>query len=389
MRCKVLGTGNSPSATTVQFISPQASSNPWQTTENQFVAVPAAGFITALRIRIAAAPGVGKSREITLRKNSVDVMSVTVSDNDTTGLSTVQVAVVPGDLLSLRSTPTNSPASGMVSWCMDFQGTNLQQAIFLAASTASATTVGYNPVMANEVFGGSAPANEVLISEPGTISGLCVALSVPSSASRTFTLRKNGINTTVSVSFAAGQQALQDNVNSVSVAAGDKLVVVLGGSAVAFVWIALGMVFTPTAGDGYSSITCGCSNSPSTTVTNYQTLTGAAGGWDATEANKQHVMNACLIKKLKILLGTAPGVGKSWRFNVKVNGATVGLEVIISDANTTGEVNLDVPITAGDIVAFESVPTGTPTSTGRFEWAISTFQLNGGAGRSFGVMMFS
>jgi hypothetical protein len=388
MRCKVLGTANAPSTGTVQFISPQSSTANWSTTENQFVAIPVAGIITALRVRFAAAPGAGRSRTITLRKNSVDVMSVTISDSDTTGLSTVRIAVVPGDLLSLMSTPTGTPAAGIVTWCMDFQGSSPQQAVFLTASTLGGSGVGYVPLMSNQIFGASAPANEVVISEPGTISNLYVHLSTPlGSGTRTFTLRKNGVNQSLAVGFTVGQQALTDGVNSVSVVAGDQLVLVTGGSAVAFPWVAVGFVFTPSNGDGFSSITCGCSNSPSNSVANYQPISGAAGAWDATEANQQHVMNACTFKRLQIRLSTAPGLGNTWQFNVKVNGGYVGMEVVITGTATTGSIDIDVPIANGDVVALESVPTSTPTGTGRFEWSVTTFQLNPAAGRSFAVMM--
>lgn len=389
MRCKILGTANPPSAASSQFNSPSSATGSWASTETSFVVVPVAGFLTTLRVRLDVAPGVGKSRTVTLRVNSVDALSVTISDNDTTAVNIARVAVVPGDLLSMMTTPSGSPAGATATWCIDFQGTKVitpQQSVLMAASTVSAITIGYVPIMGNTGFGSSAPANEVIVSTPGTISGLYIALSAAlGSGSRTFTLRKNGVNTAVAVSFAAGQQALQDTVNSVNVVAGDRLVVVLGGSAVAITWVAIGMIFTPSTADGYSSITCGCPNSPSASVANYQPISGATNSWDATETNKQHVLSACIIKRLEVNLTNAPGVGKQWQFNVKVNGAYVGLQVVVSDANTTGLVDIDVPIANGDTVDLESIPTGTPTLTGRFEWAITTYQLNP-AGRSFGVI---
>lgn len=390
MRCKILATANAPSTGSVQFLSPQSSTSAWQATENQFVVVPVAGFVTALRVNCAAAPGVGRSRTITLRKNGVDVLATTVSDANTTNVNTAQVAVAAGDLLSLMSTPTGTPAAGIVSTCIDFQGTSPQQAVFLAASTLGATGLGYIPPMSNQTFNASAPANEVVISEPGTLSLLAIHLSAAvGGGTRSITLRKNGVNTAMAVTLGVGQQSGQDVTNSVSVVAGDRLVLVSGGSASAFTWIAAGMVFTPSTGDGYSSIICGCPNSPSNSAINYQTISGAAGAWDATESNKQHVINACVLKRLEIRLTTAPGAGNQWQFNVRVNGAAVGLQVVITDASTTGAVDLDVPVAAGDLISFESIPTSTPTGTGRFEWALTTFQLNPATGRSQGVLMFN
>jgi hypothetical protein len=386
MRCKVAGTGNPPSASSVGFLSPMSSTSPWSATEDQFCCVPVSGFLTNLRVNLSAAPGVGKSRTIALRVNSVDILSVTISDNARTGIIVTRAAVVAGDLISMSTTPSGSPASATVSWCMDFQGSSPQQAVIVAASSTSATGLVYVPIMSNQGSGASAPANEVIISTPGTISNLAIFLSSAlASGTRTFTLRKNGVNQTPVASFAPGDQFKQDNVNSVSVVAGDRLVIQAGGSATAFTWVAIGMVFTPSTADGYSSITCGCPNSPSTSVANYQPVSGAAGSWNASEAAQQHVMNACTLKRLEIRLGTAPGAGKSWQFNVKVNGGYVGMQVSIADTATTGAIDLDVPIANGDLIDFESIPTGTPTLTGRFEWAVTTYQLNP-AGRSIGVI---
>lgn len=388
MRRKIYGTGNPPSSTTTQYISPSSGASAWSNTETQFAAMAVSGFLTNFRINLTAAPGVGRSRSVTIRKNGVDQITVTVSDTATNNVTTAQVAVSPGDLISLSTTPSGSPASATVTWSMDFQGGAAGVTMTTAASNTTSTALGYIPPEANQGFGTSAPANELLVSEDGTFSDLYVTLgAVLASGTRSFTLRKNGVNQSLTCTISAGGANASDTVNSVSVVAGDRIVIVTGGSAVAITSVGVGMKFTPTRGEGYGMICCGCSNSPSTTVPNYQPIAGSAGGWITTEAGAQIASTATLLKRLQVRLNTAPGSGNQWNFNVKVNGNYVGMEVIIAGVGvTTGSVDIDVPIAAGDLIALESVPTSGPSSTGRFEWAVTTYQLNPATGRAFGVL---
>lgn len=390
MRRKLFGTGNPPSATQVQYIGPSSAGGPWATTEAQFSGMAVTGILTNFRVNLTVAPGVGKSRTVTIRKNGVDQMSAVISDTDTFGVATGQVAVSPGDLISLSTTPSGSPASATVTWSIDFQAGTLGITMLTSAGATGATGLGYIAPEGNTGFGTSAPANEILISEAGTLSNLYVTLGAAlASGTRSFTLRVNGVNSALTCTISAGGTAASDTSNSVAVNAGDRLVIVTGGSAVAITSVGIGMQFTPTNGDGYSSICCGCPNSPSTTLANYQPIAGSAGGWISTEAGAQIVTTACTLKRLQIRLSTAPGSGNQWNFNVKVNGAYTGMEVIIAGVGvTTGSVDIDVPVAAGDLIALESIPTSGPTGTGRFEWALSAYQLNPATGRSFGVLMF-
>lgn len=389
MRRKIYGTGNPPSASSTQFIGPSCAGGPWSSSETQFAGIAVSGFLTNFRVNLTAAPGVGRSRTVTIRKNGVDQTSVTISDNDTSGVSAAQVAVSPGDMISLTTVPSGSPASATVTWSIDFQSGSAGITLTMASSTTNATGLGYCPPEGNTIFGSSAPANEILVSEDGTFSNLYVMLaSGLASGTRSFTLRKNGVNQTLTCTISAGGTIASDTSNSVSVVAGDRIVIVTGGSAVAIPSVAIGMQFTPTRGEGYATICCGCPNSPSTTLANWQPIAGSAGGWVTTgEAAAQIVTTACTLKRLQIRLSTAPGLGNQWNFNVKVNGAYVGMEVVIADTGVlAGSVDIDVAVAAGDLIALESIPTSGPTGTGRFEWALTTYQLNPATGRAFGVL---
>jgi len=98
------------------------------------------------------------------------------------------------------------------------------------------------------------------------------------------------------------------------------------------------------------------------TVPVYLHLHGAHNQ-STTEAAGQQIASAPgKLKNLYVELVSAPGVGKSYDFTVRVNGSSVGCPTVhIHDNDTSGSdlVN-EIVVAAGDLVCLESVPTGTP-----------------------------
>lgn len=99
------------------YYAHNAASPNWATPEDGY-RVPAHGSvditITGIRAELSAAPGAGRSRTITLRKNSSDTaITLTIADSDTTGSFTTSpgVTITAGDLWNLACTETNAPGS--------------------------------------------------------------------------------------------------------------------------------------------------------------------------------------------------------------------------------------------------------------------------------------
>lgn len=387
MRTKIMGVMNPPSASSVAYAALSATSGGWAAGEGIAVASPCAGAWRKFRVNLTVAPGIGRSRTVTLRKNYVDTaLTVTISDNSTTGVVEGNVTAAQGDLFSLVTSPSGSPAAAVVSWCADFQGAVDGQAISVATSGIGASSIIYIPILGNQTGGASAPANETLCSVTGTISNLTISLSAAVASSRTFTLRKNGVNTSVVVSLGAGATGGSDNVNSVSVAPGDRLVIVCGGAAQAIPGVYIGLVVTADT-DGYALVSCGTPNPSSASATNFLPLCGSTGGWSATESPVQHVINACTLKRLDVQC-SAPGAGNSKTFSLKVNGVATALQVVISDAATTGNAVADVVVADGDLLSFESIPFSSPSGSGRTWFSYITFELNPATGRSSNAIFF-
>lgn len=105
--------------------------------------------------------------------------------------------------------------------------------------------------------------------------------------------------------------------------------------------------------------------SSSTSATNYQAPSQTTATAQATENVRQEIASSAgTMRKLRISLDTAPGVGKSYTFKLRVNGADSALVVTISDANTTGvDSSNSVSIAQGDLLSISVTPSGTPTGS--------------------------
>lgn len=77
---------------------------------------------------------------------------------------------------------------------------------------------------------------------------------------------------------------------------------------------------------------------------------------------KQLIARDGTLTSFRVVLDTAPGAGTDYTFTVFKNGLTTGISITISGTNTSGSDNSVLSISAGDIVEYQVVPTGTPTA---------------------------
>lgn len=128
----------------------------------------------------------------------------------------------------------------------------------------------------------------------------------------------------------------------------------------------------------FSNTTVGAANSGTQYI---HPWSSQAAVWTSTQSTfKTKMFNyhqTAKIRNFTIEVGTAPGAGKNWAFEIWKNNATTGLSVTIADANTSGsngtvEVNFDV----NDYIQLRSVPTGTPTAHLYVSWSF-VLETNG------------
>lgn len=109
----------------------------------------------------------------------------------------------------------------------------------------------------------------------------------------------------------------------------------------------------------------GLDDAPSSSVTQYMCVTGAGevSAWTSTEAEtRMCIPTAGVLTSLWMKGSAAPGAGKSNKIITRVNSANTSLELNFVDTDTLKESLYLQSVSAGDLVNFSSVPTGSPSA---------------------------
>lgn len=338
----------------------------WNATESlRRSIVPHALTLSKLYMRVNVAPGSGKSWTYTIYKNgSPTALTVTISDTALTGVDNGNsVSFAAGDRISLEQVPSGTPASsGMVTWTIQQEATDLQACLFGRADNLSNSA---NRFSLPTYTTWDAAANGAPMPTAGVFKNLYIALGAAPGAGKsyTFELYKNGVATGVQVVIADAATSGSDTGNTASFSAGDTVYIQCTPAGTPTATTATGAIsFDPTV-DG-QSIWLSRLNAPSNSATGYNGPLGPGmGGWSATESTRNLLIEDCTVKNLYIALTSAPGAGTSIAFNLRKNSGSAGLSVTIADTNTSGDNAADVPYAQSDTISLESVPTSTPTTS--------------------------
>jgi len=328
------------------------------------------GCLENLLVYLPDAPGVGESCQLILQVNGVDTaLTVTIAGTDTIGFNlTDVVSVVAGDtvgLLCLRTGGLPYP-----SWALIFEATNVKESLILGSNLTATGGSRYSPISTAGSYPATAEADAIQICPTsGVIKNLYINLSSdPGSSSAkgyTFTLRKNIVDTALTVTLLYQNRTGNDTTHEVSVVAGDRLCLVMtpvGGTS----WasnVRFGMTFLADT-DGENILFGGDSTPLHTTATEWNELVShyRGGNWTGSEIAHDTVAIVCTLEKLYVYLDNPPGAGKSYTFTVRKNYVDTDLTVTISDSSTTGsDTTHTVSISAWDMLTLQCVPSGTPT----------------------------
>ena len=110
--CFVAFSGN-PSATAARYAPLTGSVGATESTESNVAQLcPVDLAATKLQFALAVAPGSGKSRAATLRRNGADTaLTTTIADAATANNAAAAVALSAGDSLDMATVPSGSPAA--------------------------------------------------------------------------------------------------------------------------------------------------------------------------------------------------------------------------------------------------------------------------------------
>lgn len=121
--CFCGGSGKNKLATGgTEYLCPSGLSNPLDSSvdaeENVEVLIPRSGDLSNFYVALRTAPGSGKSRTFTMRRNGTStIVVVTISDANTTGVDISNFGPVnAGDAITIMSTSSGTPAASEVAF---------------------------------------------------------------------------------------------------------------------------------------------------------------------------------------------------------------------------------------------------------------------------------
>jgi hypothetical protein len=336
------------------------------------IVIPVTMDLSRFYVQLDTAPGLGMSYTFTIIKNGVaTALEIVIADLAVSAVDTTHaISFAPGDTVSVRAVPLNTPATPSNHFWniqVDTAGKSAPLLTGLPAMSSSLTRYGSMLAGHGAAAGWSTTETDVQVLVPaaGTLSNLYIKTATAPGASKSYeiTVMKNGSATPLQITLAGLSTSGSDAVNTVPVSAGDSLTIrSVPINSPAGIQGSFGIAFTPT-NTGENFMGFGSSSAPSVTVANYEQLLGiGVGGWNATESGRYMMPGPCTLRGLYVKLITPPGVGASRTFTVRKSTGDTVLVATISDTNTTASVLANVECAQGELLTFKSTISGTPAA---------------------------
>lgn len=355
----------------------------WHGTEAVF-AVPwrPAGCFCNFAITLPAAPGLGKSWTWTFRVNGVDsAMSITIADLATSGISTGNVVVAAGDVLSLKRTSVGSPTQAGQTHHLEFVSQAVGESGYADSyGTASAIRATAPPFSQGQWSASLYTIIYNLVAAPGSVTELDMLLRAAPGGGNGFTFLfvKNGVEQdgtggTVDTRVVLGSADTRGLATfDLPVGGGDQLAIIAQVTGSPDVEAAHGVKFVADV-DGESQY-CGYTvNDPSTVAVEYnQPNAYDARSWDATEANNETPaggLTPFTLRTLYVHLHNSGGGIGGYDISLRLNATSPsGIQSVSipEDANPFAtdadgsDLTGSVEVSYGDVLAMRATPNSPP-----------------------------
>lgn len=343
------------------------------------------GVIKKLRVRLDLPPGVGTKYTFTLMLNgNPTALTLDIANTATSGSNMVNEITVTGDdYVTLRVTPTGTPTVRTATWSSVFEGDVARESLILGVTDYPLDKVDtlYGQVMCPFSWLSDVENDHrQVIPTSGTIKNFYVLLEKdPGTAPEAyrFTLRKNGVSQTLTVTITADGTTGNDLVNSFTVVADDVLTMMLEplNEPTEVPFFGWGMTFVADI-DGESIVMGGSQNGLDNATTEYNFLLvgeRAFYDWDPIEARCYQLGQVCILKKLHMLLSAAPGIGNKYTFTLRAELTDTNVVAEVSGAATTGDSGALRDIVADDdYMTLKVVPDSTPDAADAY-WGFVSY----------------
>lgn len=359
------------------YLNPCSAVGSSTTEVNRSPTIPTNGAVSNLYVSSSAAPGAGKSWDITVKINgsSTDCPTCQISGaSATTCSSSTSKTVSAGDTVTVWIDPTSTPAAANISVTLQFTATADKETAWLASATANLNTSGTSYF---GVAGDSGPYSDetyktTIVPFAGTITKFYAKLTTAApgdGSSRTFKLCKNGsVEGAPSITISNTATTGSDTATSLGVSAGDTLTIQSTVSDTPANSYAVWGVCIEATTNGQFGIPMPISGNLSTSADRYLPIGGAGIAPDDTETDVQNYFASAETVELKGLYAktrVAPGSGKSYVIHLRDNAgdASPDLDVTIADTATTGSSSETLTPTSGHFLNYIIHPSGTPAES--------------------------
>jgi hypothetical protein len=354
MKQLIIGGYNNALSNSGTEYSPLGGGYSWSSTataRQQVVSTP--GTFSDFAVELSAAPGNGGSYTIALLNVTQSTsLAVTITDPATTNINAGTLAVATGDIVELQSTYADAPsATPSARWSVMFEGDNTKESLILGGGYTNTGADRYAPIMHGSP--GSSSATEAatyqVIPTSGTIKNLFVALNITPGEgigdAYRYTLMKYtpgsppvGGATSLTVTITKPDTAGSDTSNSVAVAAGDYVCMLIEPLNTPSNTPLSGWGFTFVADTNGESLILGQSSDTPTlgsTEYNYLTTTYCNNAWSGSEYYQGGQLGITLKKFYAMLSDTST---QDYDLNVRATSASgdTGIAATITAGNTTG-----------------------------------------------------
>ena len=328
------------------------------------------GTLKNLRIRLDTAPGTSKSRTFEVFKGiTATGITVTISGTDTTGEDLTNIYTVSaGDNFYIKQTTSGSPDDSQVKWSLMFDGDNSKESPLFAHSVNDLSRTATQYLSCGGHIDTAAPSDEnvviCVVPTSGTIKNMYAQLTnfPGGTASRTFTVRKNKVDTALALTIFAAQNSKSNTSDTVSVVAGDRISIksTLANNPISDL-VKIGLTFVADT-DGEFMLLSSDQTLLRLSGTRYASMSAGSRLSILLVANSEQLAGDAMdIKKVYVHLSIAPASGNDYDFRMFKNGSSTALTCNIADAATTCNHSSTIAIAAGDRLNTRIIPTSLPT----------------------------